>query len=49
MNIIRGEMNGDKFMWDLEWHTPDGTPEVGCWRSYAEEHGFIAKAQGSGD
>jgi len=46
MNIIRGEMSGDKFLWTFEWFTPEGEPQVGCWKSYAEDKGFIAKEQG---
>jgi hypothetical protein len=33
INIVKGEMNGDKFLFDAEWYDKDGRPQRGGWKS----------------
>jgi hypothetical protein len=38
-NIVKGEMNGDKYEWDAEWHDSTGKPHTGAWRSFLDDKG----------
>ena len=35
-NIVRGEMNGDTFLWESEWYDKEGRPQRGGWKSQIE-------------
>lgn len=37
INVIRGEMNGDTFVWDHEYWDDDGRPVVGAFQSFIEK------------
>jgi hypothetical protein len=36
LNIVRGEANGDSYLWDAVWHDASGTRRVGAWKSSLE-------------
>ena len=36
MNIIKGEMQGDQFLWEVEWYDREGKPQKGGWKSAVE-------------
>lgn len=38
-NIVKGEMNGDEFLWDAIWYEKDGRPMTGGWKSTIEKKG----------
>jgi len=40
-NIVKGEVNGDNFLWDHEWYDNDGIPQKGGWKSQLEARGSI--------
>lgn len=37
MNIVRGEMNNDEFIWDYEYWDEDGKPHTGAWLSWIKK------------
>lgn len=39
MCIVKGEMNGDTYLWDEEWHDKDGSLQVGGWKSTIDSKG----------
>lgn len=39
--IVKGEMQGDKYLWDHVWHDAEGNPHTGGWRSYLREIGEL--------
>jgi hypothetical protein len=38
-NIVKGEQNGDEYLWDAEWYEKDGSLQVGGWKSVIEKKG----------
>jgi hypothetical protein len=39
-NIIKGEQNGDEFIWDVEYEDDDGNPHVGAFKSVLKKLGL---------
>ena len=37
MNIIKGQMNGDEFIWDHEVVSEDGSVSYGAWKSTLDQ------------
>lgn len=37
INIVKGEMNGDKFIWDYEEEDEDGVVSRGIWKSTLDD------------
>jgi len=38
INIVKGEMNGDKFLWEKEYRDPKtGITMIGVWKSVLDE------------
>lgn len=43
LNIIRGEQNGDEFLYEAEYEDETGNVRVGIFRSEAKRLGLIAE------
>ncbi len=41
-NIVKGQMQGDEYLWDAVWYTPEGEQVIGGWKSQIEKHGNSA-------
>lgn len=37
MNIVKGEMQGDEYLWDAEWFDASGKPQTGGWKSVIKD------------
>lgn len=41
INIVRGEQNGDTFVWQGEWEDEKGVWHIGGWASDLKKRGLI--------
>ena len=43
LNVVKGEMNGDEFLWDYEYWDEEGRLHTGAWKSWAEKREKAAR------